>query len=357
MRPALFCIAAVACVFIAARYAAPRVAVIPLPSLPAAPVRHDPSPVVLPPAAAARVSAPSVPAPRAKKPPSTAVSLSPAIQAPVSAEPKRIPEIPIAMPSVVVVKCVFSQPDTGASLTAFGSGAIVSASGYVLTARHVVDIDYAYRVTGGKQGASGYRLVSCSAGGAPDGSPAPSPAEIRAINPFTVVASLPYLADIALIPALSGEGMSSAERDFYDVAILKISGVTDDARKFFGASMPASFPASRLIATALPGADEEIVTFGFPSGAPAYGDSFRLQGSVGAVGRYVVGDARFANEPLGIEARMETIGGRSGSPVFWRGHVVGVVSSKHDYSTDATVISAYPLAELLKGSGIALDGL
>ena len=289
--------------------------------------------------------------PTAAKSPMPIPKLAPvAMPAPVTA-------IEMNMPSVVVVKCVFKNPDTGSRAIAFGSGAIVSSDGYVLTARHVVDMEYAYRVTGGKQGLGGYALESCAVGGPALGAHAPTPAEIRAINPFTNVDSLPYKAEVRLVPGKAASGMSDAERDFYDIAILKITDVTDDARKFFGIAMPASFPASRLIADSMPAAGEEIVTFGFPSGTPSYGNSFQLQGSVGTVTGYVGGDARFKDQPLGIDAEMETIGGRSGSPVFWRGYVIGVVSAKAEYSKSASAISVHPLEELLAGSGVALDGL
>ncbi len=272
--------------------------------------------------------------------------------------PKEPPEVPIVMASVVVVRCSFENAATGGVITAFGSGAIIDPRGYVLTARHVVDMEYAYRRTGGRQGVSGYALKSCVVGGPDEGTHAPTPAEIRTLNPFVQVGSLPYRADIAFVPKTSAKpGMSESEAGFLDMAIVKIADVTDDAKNFFGRSMPASFPESRLGGGAMPAPGGEIVTFGFPSGTPSYGSVFHLQGSVGAVRDYVGGDTLFKDEPIGILADMETIGGRSGSPVFWKGKVIGVVSAKEDESVRATVISTYPLKELLEGSGIVLPGL
>lgn len=270
-------------------------------------------------------------------------------------KPKEVASVPIVMQSVLAVRCKFSD-GAGSAITAFGSGVAVTASGHVLTARHVVDMDYTFRITGGRQGRAGFQLDACEVGGPGEGARAPSVADIRAINPFTEVLSLPYRAELALAPgAKAGAGMSDAEADFLDIAILKITGPTADAEKFFGVTAPSSFPKSQIATDTLPGMDEELITFGFPSGTPAYGSSFRLQGSVGTVRQYVAGDLLFKNQPLGIEAEMETIGGRSGSPVFWKGRVVGIVSAKRDYSKEATIVSVYPLKELLKGSNIALD--
>ncbi len=292
---------------------------------------------------------PVLPLPAPKQPP---VSL------PKESSEKTLPETPIVMSSIVVVKCSFENAATGGTITAFGSGAIVDSRGYVLTARHVVDMEYAYRRTGGRQGASGYSLKSCIVGGPDLDAHAPTPQEIRALNPFTLVNALPYRATVAFVPNSAGKpGMSAGEGDFLDMAILKIIDVTDDAREFFGRSMPSSFPASRIEEVAFPAPGGELLTFGFPSGTPAYGNSFYLQGSVGAVRKYVGGDALFKDEPIGILADMETIGGRSGSPIFWKGRVIGVVSAKEDGSVRATIISTYPLKKMLEGSGITLSGL
>ncbi len=290
--------------------------------------------------------------------PRSGVPKRPVPESPVPSVPAPVPDIPIVMSSVVVVRCSFENAATGGAITAFGSGAIVDPRGYILTARHVIDMDYAYRRSGGRQGFSGYALKSCAVGGPDEGAHAPTPAEIRALNPFAQVGSLPYRADVAFVPNVAAlPGMSAAESDFLDMALMKIAGVTDDAGEFFGRSMPASFPTSPLGMGDLPDSGEEILTFGFPSGTPSYGSSFYLQGSVGAVRDYVGGDALFAGDPIGILADMETIGGRSGSPVFSRGRVIGVVSAKQEGSVHATIISTYPLAELLAGSGIALPGL
>lgn len=261
--------------------------------------------------------------------------------------PRPAPEdMPINLRAVAVLRCSFYNSATHSRIKAYGSGAIISPRGHILTARHVVDMEYAYRVTGGRQGARGYQFESCEVGQPPEGARAPTPQEIRAINPFTAIDLLPYRAEIAFVS--DETGMSGAEKDFIDIALVRIEGVTDDAKKFFNAAVPPAFDVSVLANDQFPAVGEEIVSFGFPSGAPSYGSNFYLQGSVGEVEGMVGGDERFKDQPIGIAARMETIGGRSGSPVFSHGKIIGVISSKEDYTKNATVISIYPLMNILQ---------
>ncbi len=288
-------------------------------------------------------------APKQQPQPKEKISYKPTLVE--STTPRSAPEeIPINIRTVVVLRCSFYNAAARSRLKAYGSGAIVSSRGHILTARHVVDMEYAYRVTNGRQGARGYQLESCEVGQPPEGSRAPVPQEIRAINPFTAIDFLPYRAEIAFL--LDEAGMSDAEKDFIDVAVLRIGGVTDDAKKFFNVALPAAFDMSVLAKDQFPAVGEEIVSFGFPSGAPSYGSNFNLQGSVGEVEGIVGGDKQFKDQPIGIAALMETIGGRSGSPVFWHGKIIGVISSKEDYTKNATVISVYPLMHMLQGLDI-----
>lgn len=257
---------------------------------------------------------------------------------------RTVKEMPIDIRTVVILRCSFYNSAARSRLKAYGSGAIISRDGHILTARHVVDMEYAHRVTGGRQGAQGYQFESCEVGEPPEGARTPAPAEIRAINPFTAINFLPYRAQIAFIP--DEAGMSEAENDFIDIALLRIVGVTDDAKTFFNAALPNSFNFSALAGSAFPASGDEVVSFGFPSGAPSYGSNFYLQGSVGEVEKIISGDERFKDQPIGIAARMETIGGRSGSPVFWRGKIIGVISSKEDYTKNAAIVSVYPLLHM-----------
>lgn len=141
--------------------------------------------------------------------------------------------------------------------------------------------------------------------------------------------------------------MSDGEYDFADSALLRITSAVTGA-------LPPFFIASPMKIFELPAEGSEVVSFGFPSGVPSYGNNFYLQGSVGEIKDSVGGDRFFKDQPMGMTATMETIGGRSGSPVFFRGYVVGVVSSKEDYSRNASIAGIYPLSRFAGDVGLAV---
>lgn len=281
------------------------------------------------------------------KPASPAASSSAAQAAPPAPAAPTTADLPIDLRSVVVVKCLFKDA-SGNQVTAYGSGVMVGEDGYVLTARHVVDTAYTYRITGGKQGLQEHVLDSCRIAVPPDGVKTPSIAAIRAINPFTPVSEFAYVAQVALVPPeLAEGGMSEGEYDFADSALLRITSAVNG-------DLSRSFVVSPMKIFELPARGDEVVSFGFPSGVPSYGNNFYLQGSVGEIKDIVGGDRFFKDQPVGMTATMETIGGRSGSPVFWHGYVVGIISSKEDYSRNTAISAIFPLARFAQGAGIAV---
>ena len=294
------------------------------------------------------IKLPTVSMPVLKLTPVVQSTLPPALVPQAAPVPVALPtpqEISIDLRSVVVIKCVFKN-EAGNKVTAYGSGVIINAEGYVLTARHVVDMAYMYAITGGKQGLVGHSLDSCRIAVPPTGVKTPTPAEIRTINPFTPVTEFTYGAELVLVPPAQS-GMSVAEYDFADSALIRI------VSSAHGEVLPA-FTASPMKIVELPARGDAVVSFGFPSGVPAYGSNFYLQGSVGEIKDIVGGDQLLKNQPMGMTVTMETIGGRSGSPVFWRGYVIGTVSAKEDYSRNTAVASIFPLARFAEDAGIAV---
>lgn len=295
-----------------------------------------------------------IPAPPMRKPVASVPALPPTMVQPAPVPPlplvqKTIEDIPINVRSVVVIKCLFKNAANGAKATVYGSGVIVGAEGYIVTARHVVDMAYTYKITSGKQGLTGYIFDSCDIAVPPEGTKTPSFAEIRTLNSFTPISEFAYRAQVALLPPdVSLTGMSEAEHDFVDIALLRITSAISGA-------LPHSFVASPVKGIEIPAQGDEVVTFGFPSGIPSYGNNFYLQGSIGQVKDLVGGDQFFKDEPVGMTAVMETIGGRSGSPVFWHGFVVGVVSSKEDYSRNTTITGMYPFMRFLEQKNIVIS--
>ena len=271
----------------------------------------------------------------------------PSVAVAVTPIKKTLTDTPIDLRSVVVVKCLFKNT-AGNQVTAYGSGVMVGEGGYVLTARHVVDMAYTYRITGGKQGLRDYTLDLCRIAVPPDGTETPTVTAIRTINSFTSVTEFAYVAQVAFLPPEPAEGgMSEAEYDFADSALLRVTSAVTGA-------LPRSFVASPMKIFELPVQGEEVVSFGFPSGVPLYGNNFYLQGSVGEIKDIVGGDQFFKNQPVGMTAVMETIGGRSGSPVFWHGYVIGIISSKEDYSRNTAISAIFPIARFAGDVDIAV---
>ena len=261
------------------------------------------------------------------------------------AESLKIQERPIDLKSVVVLRCLFVNPQTKTQKTVTGSGVIISPEGLIATARHVVDQDYASGTFKTKKVASGYLLSHCDAGYIVSDQKSPTAKEIKKINPFFIIEVLPFTAKPYFLPDTAN--WSKSEGSLFDAAILKIAGLNETA-KLFDVKMPKSFNHTPILTKQLPKNGDEVITFGFPTGSPEYGGRFFLQGSVGKVKRIIKGEETFYNQPLEIESEMEIIAGRSGSALFWKGYVVGIISFKKDYSLSAFATSVVPLAKIIK---------
>ncbi len=270
---------------------------------------------------------------------------------PVAALPQKdapAEPVPIDPQSLVGIACDFESTDQFRDKkTTRGSGAIITNDGYVITARSVVDLGYL------NDGLDGFKLKQCYVGQLPASDPLPSLQAIRNINAFVRVPYLSYLADVSYIPA--GEEASDYENAWMDFAVLKITDVNPDA-KFFGGPthMPESFPAAPFLISELPKVGDETLNFAFPSGTTlGHNDDLKtifMQGLISSVTGYWAGDKRYADSLFLIESHLDTedtAGGRFGSPIFWKGYVVGVHTAKQQASRQIYNVSAKAVLENL----------
>ena len=189
----------------------------------------------------------------------------------------------------------------------------------------------------------------------PKGTHLPTVDEIRSINPYVQIPVLGYVAQSVFIPPTTGR--SAVEVQAADIAILQITGVSKSGPTFGVTSVPASFPYAKL----LPVADynpvnEQVVTYGFPgdvtAGQKNAFETLTMTGSVGRITRIEGGDAFYKDMPLIITASMEVAHGRSGSPLFWRGYVIGIVTYyTSDNRTDSGSVASDAILKALQGTG------
>jgi len=276
-----------------------------------------------------------------------------------STTPNVLPEQIVNPQSILGIVCTYdysyNHPLSGQLIKGEtmkrGSGVIVNAQGYLITNRHLLEWpDEEENVTIGEKSYSvtvHYGLSGCKAGRVPKGTALPTRNEIVTINPLTQVTVLAYRLQPIYIR--NTVGMTSNESFFSDFALLYISGLTEDASVFGINSLPTSFEYAKLLsAQGLDLTQREVITYGFPGDVTVgKGSSFQtlyFTGSVGRVTKINQGEQYYRNTPLYIETKMEIYPGRSGSPVFWRGYVIGLVMAEdsnnrtNSYSVTSDVI-------------------
>ncbi len=238
--------------------------------------------------------------------------------------------VPIDPQTIVGIVCQFDSDDDRRITR--GSGAIVTNDGYVITARSVVDLTY---LQGGMEN---YKLMNCLLGQLPASTPLPSTEQIRKVNAFVRVPYLSYTADVAYLP--QEDDLSDYEKAWLDFAVIKISGINPDV-KFFGGptEVPDNFPVAPFLISELPKIGDDTLNFAFPSGTTVgFAADIRtlfMQGLISHVTGFWEGDGYYADDLFLVESYLDTedtAGGRFGSPIFWKGYVVGIHTAKQQGS-------------------------
>ena len=240
-----------------------------------------------------------------------------------------------------------------------GSGVIVNSNGYILTNRHIVqrkDSTEALNApnSGQVQINVSYQLDHCEAGTVPAGTHLPTQQEIETVNPLIRVPVLGYIVKPVYIS--SSAGLSNDETLFADFAILQITGLTQSGPTFGVTSVPSSFSYAKLLSIDkydLTGS--RVITYGFPGDVTlGQKDSFQtltMTGSVGNVTKVELGNQGYADVPLVIYTNLEIFHGRSGSPLFWRGYVIGLTTFYIEGNrTESGSVASDAIIKTLKGT-------
>lgn len=309
------------------------------------------------------------PPPPAPVPTST---LSSPIPAPTSSIPSNStlpPEIEIHPETVAGILCYFDTKITvlatgktvpGDQALFRGSGVIINDRGYILTNRHLIQQPQSSETATDSGGNAvpvlvDYTLNHCEVGQVPAGSHAPTVDEIRTFNPTIRVGFLAYNAEPIFISPKNG--LSAGEIFYADFAVLRITGISGAAPTFGITSLPKSFPYAKILAGGPYLAEgQQILTYGFPGdvtlGQHDFFETLTMTGSVGAVTKIEFGDKAYADTPLIVYTKMELSHGRSGSPLFWRGYVVGLTTFFiGDNRTDSGSVASDAIIKALKGTG------
>ena len=255
--------------------------------------------------------------------------------------------VPINPQTLVGIVCEFQNNDNTDVRVTRGSGVIVSPEGHIITARSVVDIGYV------NEGLEDYQRNYCLVGQMLEKQPLPNIEAIKKINAYVRLPYLAYTADIAYIPP--DAGLSDYEKAWLDFAVIKISGINSDAQFFGGpTSLPDEFPVAPLLISDLPKVNDETLNFAFPSGTTIGTNSdirtLFMQGLISHVTNYWAGDQRYTDDLFLIETHLDTedtAGGRFGSPIFWKGYIIGIHTAKQQQSLQIYNVSAKAVLENL----------
>ncbi|MEK7608357.1 MAG: serine protease [Patescibacteria group bacterium] len=211
-----------------------------------------------------------------------------------------------------------------------GSGVIVSSNGYIFTNRHVVDPSYSNAVSGEDQSGAVLKNGTCKIYFLADerfinSTPVP---QYYFIDIDGGPGNYDFLAEPVLTAKLS-DGLSIDELLYFDFALLKFKE-WNVPKYSFGRSV-LSLSWSDVFWDDVP-LQESVIMPGFAYQEEGVGsfDKLRLTIITGTIEEKVLGDQNFKDLSLYLKIKntADIAGGRSGAPIFWRGRVVGLVTTR-----------------------------
>ncbi len=262
--------------------------------------------------------------------------------------------------SIVGILCTFSNinpesNDYKRKKYQRSSGVIINYDGFILSNRNVVDPAF-YKPEDWED----YQLENCLAGPAPKEYRVPSEDEIRAISPFIQVPVLTYIIEPVFAPFETL--VSDYENDWLDFALFLVTDLNPDAKSFGIISLPEKFPYTPILISDIPQQKEKVLNYGYPAGTTiglrATINTIFIQGLISHITDLWTGDQRFKDELFLIQSKLDTEGtaegGRFGSPIFWKGYVIGIHTFKEDQSLNIYNLGIQPILDVLESNGISM---
>ena len=283
-------------------------------------------------------------------------------------EPSSIVPNDINSQSIVALNCHYKskKPQNYSSqvLGLGGTGVIINSEGYILTAKHLVDpewVSLAFPNEAESQLNDVREFEYCEVGLPPKNITLPTIENIQ--NPdqgFDLDPPFPYIATIYFNPQQGN--LSDTEYKNLDFVIMKITRVLDSCQSFSGdlCNLPNSFPYTPVLYQETVKDNDKVINFGYPSvdySATLQGSvtGFILKGAVGFLENYYTGDKYFNNKPFVFNwIANNLVPGRSGSPVFFRGYVAGIVYASNYLvdKTQGTAIGMPAIQQILTDNGL-----
>ena len=259
-----------------------------------------------------------------------------------------------------VIKDAYGDENGDIIFSGGGSGVIINPGGYILTAKHIVDpkwSNFAFASTTSERNKNLYENIEfnyCDVG-IPPRDDLPTQEQIKEINPMILVDSFPYTATLYFKPPKSN--LSDLEYRKQDFAVLKITGLVKGCEIFGPCKLLSSYPYNPVLYQEIPGRPgqiNELINFGYPAEAsPAFKGLYLLKGAVGPLVEYYGGDGYFKNGYFLIAwTANDLIPGRSGSPVFWKGYVVGIEFSGGEGQPLNYAVGMPAIHQILKDNGL-----
>lgn len=256
-------------------------------------------------------------------------------QQPQIEQPLLIPK-DIDLQSIVSIYCEFEDKFGKIIVITRGSGVIIDPNyGYILTNRHVVDQIYTNWVYGDSDNIGNVYLKNneCKIYFFDNGESISYIPQKKYsfydINAWS--GNYDFTAQLVLVPS-TNDGFSISEIANLDFALLKFKEWDTAFKYSFGRKPPSSLHYSPIFSGSVP-LNEELVIPGFAT--QVIGDEIqtfdtsRLTIKNGILVGKTIGDQKYADETIELTLKYDPdmIGGRSGSPIFWKGYIVGLLKT------------------------------